>query len=367
MQGVEEKNMSAIVETFNLNDYYFPTIFPLKQTKFLTWKTLKTKIGLHIAADLIARGARLSEKARNVVERIEGDIPKIGIERKMTETELQEYQQLVALADGQQDLVDLVEAWADDMQFCWNGAGARIEWMALHQMSHAGKLKVTSENNNHVVSEYDADYAIPADQKMGVAAKWKGNPTNAKPFSVDFKKVVKASRASSKGAIRLKHVWMSQDTFNSLVETAECQKLCASYVANALSMQTTPDLAAVNSMMAKLPYLYGLQLHVIDQDITFEAEDGTQTSGNPFAENVCLFTENVQLGNTWWVTPVDASITGTAATKVMRQYCLLKKFANEDPVEEVTQGICNAFPGWAGSERSYSLDVYNSTWNEGKE
>lgn len=366
MQGLNERNMQAVVNSLNLNQYYFPTLFPLKQTKFLTWKTLNAKIGLHVAADLIARGARLSEKARNAIKRIEGDIPKIGIERKMNENELQEYQNLVALANGDADLIALVEAWADDLTFCWDGAGARIEWMALYQMSHAGKLKVTSENNAHITSEYDADYQIPSDQKKGVTVNW-SNPATAKPFSVDLKNLIKESRKSNKGGIRLKHMWMSPATFNQLVETDECQKLCASYVANALNLQTIPGLAEVNALMAKLSYLFGgLTIHIIDQDITVEFMNGEQVSGNPFADNVICFTENNVLGNTWWVTPVDMSVKGTSAIKVMRSFCMLKKFGNEDPVEEVTQGICNAFPGWNGSERAYFLDTKNTTWNEGK-
>lgn len=364
MVGLNEKNMQAVVNKLNLNDYYFPTIFPLKQTKFLTWKTLNTKIGLHIAADLISRGARLSQKARNVVKRVEGDIPKIGIERKMNEEEMTEYQQLLALASSDADQIALVEAWANDLDFCWTGLASRIEWMALTQMSHAGKLRVSSENNAHVVSQHDADYQIPAVNKRGTTVAW-SNPSTAKPFSVDLKNLVKESRKSQYGGIRLKHVWLNTKTFNDLVETEECQKLCASYVANALNLQTVPGINEVNALAAKLPYLYGLTFHVIDQDITVEFEDGTQSSGNPFADNVLCFTENAVLGNTWWLTPVGMSIKGSAAIKVMREFGMLKKFANEDPEEEVTQGIANAFPGWAGAERAFFLDTKNSTWLEG--
>lgn len=364
MAGLNEKNMQAVVDKFNLNDFYFPTLFPLKQTKFLTWKTLNTKVGLHIAADLIARGARLSQKARNVVKRIEGDIPKIGIERKMNEEEMTEYQQLLALASTDADQIALVEAWANDLDFCWNGLASRIEWMSLYQISHGGKLRVSSENNAHVVSQHDADYQIPAAQKMGIQVAW-SNPATAKPFSVDLKDLIKKSRKTSNGAVRLKHVWLNTKTFNDLVETEECQKLCASYVANALGLQTIPGINEVNALAAKLPYLYGLTFHVIDQDVTVEFEDGTQTSGNPFADNVLCLTENATFGNTWWVTPVGMTLKGSAAIKVMREFGMLKKFANEDPEEEVTQGIANAFPAWAGSERAYFLDTKNNSWNEG--
>lgn len=362
MAGLNEKNMQAVVNNLNLNSYYFPTLFPLKQTRSLTWKTLSTKVGLHIAADLIARGTRLSAKTREALKRIEGDLPKIGIERKMTEEEMTEYQQNLALAQSEADLVNLVETWANDLSYCWEGVGARIEWMALYSISHGGKLTVTSENNAHVTSEYNADYGIPSAQKVGAYASWKTSPTTAKPFSKDIKDIIKAAKAQG---INLKHAWINQDTFNYLVETTEAQKLCASYVQNSLNIQTIPGIAEINAMAAKMPYLNGITFHVIDQSITVEFQNGTRSTGNPFADNVCVFTEGATLGNTWWMEPVGMKVQGTAAIKVMREFCMLKKFGNEDPEEEVTQGIANAFPAWAGSERAYLLDTHNASWNEG--
>ncbi len=119
--------------------------------------------------------------------------------------------------------------------------------------------------------------------------------------------------------------------------------MCASYVANALNLQTVPGLADVNALAQKVPYLYGLTFHILDQDITVELTDGKQFSGNPFADNVLCLTENAVLGKTWWVEPVG----------------------DEELEEEVTQGIANAFPGWSGSERAYFLDTKNTTWKEG--
>ena len=63
---------------------------------------------------------------------------------------------------------------------------------------------------------------------------------------------------------------MSLDTFATFAETAEVQKICASFAVNALNLQQTPSLEQVNSAMKTLPYLKGLQLVVIDQDITVE-------------------------------------------------------------------------------------------------
>lgn len=361
MQGLNERDMQAVVNSYDLNDFYFPTLFPLKEHYTLNWKTLQTTVGLHIAADLVARGASLDAKTRDIIRRLEGDIPKIGIERKKDENELNEYDIMVAMTSGNPDLKALVDAWAEDTKYCWTGVASRIEWMALYQISHAGVLQVTSENNAHVVTEYNADYQIPADQKVGTSVAWT-NPSTAKPVSVDLKNAVKNARAKH---FRPKFAFMNQETFNNMVETEEVQKVCASYAANALNVQQIPGLAEVNAAFAKLPYLYGLQVVIIDQEITMEFSDGSRTTVNPFATNVVCLTENQVLGTTFYKTPIDMKLQGTAAIKVMNGPTCIKKFANEEPVEEVTQGVANAFPAWAGSERTWHIDTKNATWQAG--
>lgn len=170
------------------------------------------------------------------------------------------------------DLRALVEAWAEDTNFCWTAVAARLEWMALQEIS-LGKITLTNENNGSVISEYDVDYQIPAERKLGFqtgSASW-ATSASAKPISKDFKNVVKAAK---KEGVSLKFAFMSLDTFATFAETAEVQKICASFAVNALNLQQTPSLEQVNSAMKTLPYLKGLQLVVIDQDITVELPNG---------------------------------------------------------------------------------------------
>ena len=154
---------------------------------------------------------------------------------------------------------------------------------------------------------------------------------------------------------------MSLDTFATFAETAEVQKICASFAVNALNLQQTPSLEQVNSAMKTLPYLKGLQLVVIDQDITVELPNGDRYTGNPFTENVVLFTESKVLGQTYWKKPADMNVKGSVAA--LNGHTLIKKFANEEPLEEVTMGIANAFPAWLSSSRSWLMATNSNTWN----
>ncbi len=130
MQGLNEKDMQGVINTYDLKPFYFPTLFPLKPNNTLSWKALTAQAGLKIAADVVSRNASIPRKIREAISRIQGDIPKIAVAREMDEIQLNEYDIAVALASGQQDLMALVEFWAEDMGFCWQAVASRIEWIA---------------------------------------------------------------------------------------------------------------------------------------------------------------------------------------------------------------------------------------------
>ena len=362
MVGLNEMDMEAVIHTYDLKDYYYPTLFPLKETNFLTWKMLEAQSGLKIAADLVSRGATIPRKTREAISRIQGDIPKITISREKNEDELTEYDIMVAMSSNNPDLKALVEFWAEDTKFCWDGVAARAEWIALQQIS-LGKVKFTNSNNAAVVTEYDVDYEIPSNQKMGVNTSY-ATGTAGKPFTKDFPTALKLGKTLY-GAT-YKFAFMNVDTFEKFAAQEEVYKKCATFVQNVTNTQDTPDLATVNSYLAKKKELFrGLQIIVIDQDITIELADGSRVTSNPFADDVILFSESKVLGQTYWKKPIDAKkMPGSVAEKVMHGHTLVKKYSNESPVQEVTEGIANLFPAWNLAGRSVLMQVNATSWNK---
>lgn len=151
MRGLNERDMQAVINTYDLKPYYYPTLFPLKETYTLTWKALETQVGLKIAADLVARGATIDTKTREAIQRIQGDIPKIAVKRTKNDEELNDYDIMVAMTSQNPDLRALVDAWAEDTNFCWTAVAARLEWMALQSIS-LGKITLSNTNNVSVIS-----------------------------------------------------------------------------------------------------------------------------------------------------------------------------------------------------------------------
>lgn len=362
MAGLNEKDMEAVIRTYDLKAYYYPTLFPLKETNFLTWKMLEAQSGLKIAADLVSRGATIPRKAREAISRIQGDIPKITISREKNEDELTEYDIQVAMSSNNPDLRALVEFWAEDTKYCWEGVAARAEWIALKQIS-LGKVKFTNSNNAAVVTEYDVDYLIPEGQKTGVDTSYTTG-TAAKPFTKDFPAALKLGKSLYGATYRF--AFMNVDTFEKLAAQEEVYKRCATFIQNVSEIQDAPDLATVNAYLAKKKELFkGLQIIVIDQDITIELADGSRATSNPFEDDVVLFSESKVLGNTYWKRPIDAkNMPGSVAEKVMHGHTLVKKYSNESPVQEVTEGIANLFPAWNLAGRSVLMQVNATSWNK---
>ena len=360
MFGLDESNLEAVVHTYDLKDYYYPTLFPLKQTGSLDWKMVEAQAGLKIAADIVSRGATIPKKTREALSRIQGDIPKIAISRDKDEEELTEYELLVLRSTQNPDLKELVDFWAEDTKYCWDGVANRVEWVALRQIS-LGKVKFTSSNNAAIATEYDVDYSIPQGQKIGVATSYSSG-TSGKPLSVDIPNAMKIGK--SIGA-KYKFMFMNPDTFVKFASQEEVIKKCATLIENMTGAADAPDLKTVNSYFAKNNERYkGLQIIVIDQDITIEV-GGDRTTSNPFEDDVILFSESKVLGKTYWKRPIEAQkIPGSVAEKVMHGHTLIKKYSTESPVTEVTEGISNVFPAWNLAGRSVLMQVSATAWNK---
>lgn len=359
MQGLNEKDMQAEVNTYDLKPYYYPTLFPLTETPFLTWKMLEGQAGLKIAADLVARGSSINKKTRNAISKISGDIPKIAISRDKQEDELTEYDIMLAMASTNPDLKAIVEFWAEDTQFCWTGVAARAEWIALKQIS-LGKVKFSNTNNASVVTEYDIDYQMPAAQKFGVNTVY--DAFAGKPITKDIPAALAKGKAI--GAT-YKFMMMNSTTLAKFVAQEEVIKACAGFAQNALSIQQTPSLADVNTMLLRNVAFKGLQIIEIDQDITIELTDGVRTTGNPFEDDVILFSESKVLGKTHWKRPIDMNIQNSVSLKVMNGHTLIKKYSEESPIREITEGIANIFPAWNLAGRSVLMQTnHASTWTK---
>lgn len=358
IQGLSEKDMKAVVDSYDLNDFYWPTLFPLQFTPVLTWKELTNSLGVPVMADVVSYNSRSPRKTRRVVSRNQGDIPKIDVAYDKEEEDINEYNNLLHYAGTEAGQKALVEWVYGDTESCWKGVNARLEWLALRAMSTGRIILNKANNGDGVVTEEAITFSIPDDQKTGVTTTFRGNAATAKPIT-EIKKIVKAAK---KKGIKITDAFCNQETFDDIVAAAEVQKFCAGWVSNATNTETAPDIESFNSVMSrnKLP-----KFHIIESLVTVQVE-GKDTVCEPWEDGVICFAPSLRQGTTYHA-PLAAENIESPAVKTKREHVLISKFGEDDPVKETTKGSANAFPAWGNASKSFLVDTLKTSWNKDEE
>lgn len=354
IQGLSQQMVQARLNTVDAKAFLFGTHFPVKKINGFTWSTLQNQLSRqNVAADIHTDNGTIIRKRRPIFESAKGDIPFISISRELTRSEIKEYQTALAFAQDD-DATKLVQYWGNDVDFCFNGVQSELEYIAWALASNAGKLAFTSSNNATFANEFNLDYDVDDELKQHTASDW-SNKTSADIIG-DLVTAIKAAKAIG---LNPKYAFVSLDTFYKICSADQIIKACASYLANAVGIAQTPDLVAVNSMLAKQAWLNGIQLIVIDQTITREAQDGTTTSANPFATDRLILAENTRLGTTQYDILAE---NNDLILRAERAHTVIKKYGTAEPQSEITIGQADAVPVFDSAYRNIYLKTDGSAW-----
>lgn len=354
IEGLNEKTLQAKVDRINVNGFLFGKHFPIRKVNSFTWKMLTNQQGhKNIAADIHADNSTIVRKSRPIFESATGDLPRIAISRDMKRTDLKDYQTALALA-GDPAAKELVRYWAEDVEFCFNGVQSELEYIAWALVSNGGELAFTNTNNAAVATEFNLDYQIDAEAKNTVSTAF-SNAASADVIG-EFAKMVKLGKKRNSN---IKYAFMNLDEFYKIASCDQIIKQCASYVQNLTGTSQTPDLAAVNAMLRKQAWLNGVQIVVIDQDITREFKDGTFTMANPFADNRIVFAETETLGSTQYDLLSDQS---EVIMRAVRSHTTVKKYSTPEPLTEVTLAEADALPVLDSAYKNLYLRTDAQNW-----
>lgn len=355
IEGLTQEMIQARVDSFDAKPFLFGTYFPVKKVNGFVWQTLTNQLAKrNVAADLHTDNGTIIRKKRPLFESAKGDLPFISISREMKRSEIKDYQTALAFAKDE-DATKLVQYWGEDVDFCFSGVQSELEYIAWALASNAGKLAFTTTNNATFANEFDLDYDVDAEkQKKHTSSDW-GQAASADIIG-DLAAVIKGAKADG---LNPKFAFVNLETFYKICSAKQIIKACASYLANAVGISQTPDLAAVNAMLAKQAWLNGLQLVVIDQDITREFQDGTSTSGNPFASNRLILSESTRLGTTQYDILADNNET---ILRAVRAHTVVKKYGTIEPKGEVTIGEADAVPVFDTAYRNIYLKTDGQAW-----
>ena len=354
IHGLTDKMVQARLDTIDASQFYFGTHFPVKKVNGFMWRTLQNQLyKKNVAADLHTDNGTIIRKRRPVFETAKGDIPFISISRELTRSEIKDYQTALALASDS-DATALVQYWGEDVDFCFNGVQSELEYIAWQLASNAGKLSFTTTNNATYANEFDLDYDVDDEAKVATGSDW--SDASGADVIGDLAKIIKAAKDYN---LNPKHLFVNLDEFYKIASTEQIIKACASYIQNAVNMAQTPDLESVNKMLARQAWLNGIQLHVIDQTITRELADGTQTSGNPFIDGRALLSESATLGTTQYdILNEDNNLI----LRSVRSHTVVKKYGTVEPQSEITIGQADAVPVFDTAYRNIYIKTDAEAW-----
>lgn len=248
----------------------------------------------------------------------------------------------------------ILHYWGDDVDFCFNGVQSELEYIAWKLVSGAGKLSFTTTNNATYANEFDLDYDVDDERKVKTSSDW-GNKSSADIIG-DLVKIIKAAKDQS---LNPKFAFVNLDEFYKIASADQIIKACASFAANALGISQTPDLAAVNAMLARRAWLNGIQLRIIDQTVTREFTDGSSTSGNPFENSRLVLSENERLGSTQYdILQEDEQLI----LRAERAHTVIKKYGTIEPKSEVTIGQADAIPVFDTAYRNVYVRTDAQNW-----
>ena len=336
IQGLTAQMVQARLNTADAKPFLFATHFPVKKVNGFIWRTLQNQLAKsNVAADIHTDNGTILRKRRPIFESAKGDIPFISISRELTRSEIKDYQTALAFAQDD-DAIKLVQYWGEDVDFCFNGVQSELEYIAWKIFSNAGKLEFSTTNNATFANEFDLDYDVYDELKLKTSTDWKDS--NNADIIGDLVKLVKTAKDLN---LNPKFAFINLNELYKICSSEQIIKACASYLANAVGMAQTPDLTQVNSMLAKQAWLNGIQLRVIDQTITREFADGSQTSGNPFEDCRIILTESERLGTTQYEILQE---NNDNIIRAERAHTIIKKYGTAEPQSEVTIGQADAVP-----------------------
>lgn len=356
IHGLNQQMVSCRLNSVDMKPFLFGTYFPVKKVTGFDWKTLTNQLAKrNVAADLHTDNGTIIRKRRPVFQSAKGDLPYISISREMTRADIKRYQTERALAKDD-DATALVDFWGEDVDFCAVGVQSELEYIAWKLLSNAGVMKFTTTTNATFANEFDLDYDVDDEQKVSTLSDWSNKATA--DIIGDLVKIREDARKQGRnprfGFINLSELYR-------IASADQIIKACASFASNALNISQTPSLTQINAMLKEQAWLGGLQLRVIDQDITREFDDKPDSVGNPFEDHRLVLSETEKLGSTQYDILEDDDASH-CIIRAVRAHTVIKKYGTVEPKGEVTIGEADAIPVLDTAYRNIYVRTDKSSW-----
>ncbi|MDQ1088568.1 major capsid protein [Siphonobacter sp. SORGH_AS_1065] len=305
------------------------------------WEALSAS-NTRVMADIVAMDSVLPLKSRDSIGKASGDIPKMGMELKLTEQQLTDLDTLVALKASEQQI--LAKLFADTSKAI-TGIHERNEAIFLQGLSTGIGLV---EDDKNVGVGIRLDYGYLTANKFGVSTLW-STPATAKPLD-DIQKMIDKSKKDGRAITKF---YTDSFSFRNMAATTQVMQQYAFIKGFVGAGMPIPDLDQVNEVLQRK---FGATIELVDRSVIFE-KNGVQSSYKPWAEGAFVAITSPQVGTLTYATLAEKNhkVAGVEYEE-SEEYILVSKYRTNKPLAEFTASQARVVPVIV-AEGIYLLDT----------
>lgn len=296
-----------------------------------------------VAADVVAMDSPLPLKKRDSLGRASGDIPKLGMELALRETQLTELDTLALMQGSEAQLV--AKLFADTPKVI-GGVYERLEAAFLEGLSSGIVLIDDTEN---VGSGIRVDYGYLAANSFGATVVW-STAASATPFA-DMQRVKNAARL--KGQI-ITRVMLDSTALTNMAATTEVKQLFAFNLGFAGTAIPTPSFEQIQALgQSRL----GVTFELVDRSVMLE-RNGVQTPVTPWVDGRVVMLVQDQVGSLIYARLAEQNhpVPGVSY-QLADTYVLVSKFRKNQPsLSEHTTSQARVVPVIGNVDQIFLLD-----------
>ena len=311
---------------------------------------------VYVAADMVAMDSPLPIKRRDSISTSNGKLPKIGMEKKKGETDINtlnimnaQYQALVAGGNVQAAASQrqrIIQQFANDAVYCSVGIDEKNE-------------------ANFLTALGDGVMAVPDDENTGTALRvsfgYDKFPQNHFGVEVlnhigrdDIERVL--SKANADG-VTITTIAISLSTYREMKKERWARELVADMKDMSYNESTAlpiPNATAFDEAFAT--EFGGIQFLKINRTVYFE-KNGRRTPVKPYNDNKLVFLSTTLVGSLVWGTLAEVTnpVTGVKY-QTLDQYKLISEFSTTKPLIEHTTGEALVIPVIENVDQIYTID-----------
>ena len=331
----------------NANPYYFNRFLTREWSLTGKWEALQ-RYNQRIMADVIAMDSSIPLKKRPSLAAASGEIPKIGMEMALNETDLTNLQMLAGMRNAPEDRI--VEMLFQDTATCITGQYERIEGTFLQGLS-SGVTTVTLTNN--VGAEVRLDFQYLSGNQFQSTVPFSG--AAATPLQ-DLVPMIRKAQADGNP---IRTMLLDQTTLDQILASDDAKDIFAQANNVIGGVTFAPTLEQLNVAIRSK---WGFVFEVVERTCRYQI-NGVDTDYQPWEAGQIIGINNNSLGSLVWsdVAEMNAPVAGVTYQRA-DQFILASKFRlNRPSLAEFTNSQARVAPVISATRQIYKLDSTATT------